>query len=109
MNALSLCACLMTSTVLLVGCYHDPASNAPTYSEQELREAQADGYAEGLYTLCAVLIDSDFLRYLAEGNKPIPAAAFQKYPSYIAGQFVGKLVGNLCRRAARLYTPAGPA
>jgi hypothetical protein len=99
--------CLLIVAVLMVGC-HDPAFDAPTYSEQELQQAQSDGYAEGMYTLCAVLIDTDYLRYLAEENKPIPAAAFQKYPSDIAGQYVGKTVGNLCRRAARLYSPAGP-
>lgn len=108
MRGIRLCACLTILTVFLAGCYHDPAFDAPTYSEQELQQAQSDGYAEGIYTLCAVLIDSDYLRYLAEENKPIPAAAFQKYPSYISGQYVGKTVGNLCRSAARLYAPAGP-
>jgi hypothetical protein len=94
-------------TVLLVGC-HDPAFDAPTFSEQELTKAQMDSFNEGMLTLCAVLIDADYLRYLTEENKPIPADAFHKYPSYVAGQPVGKLVGNLCRGAARQYSLAGP-
>lgn len=105
MRRLRLCACLMILTALLVGC-NDPSPAGNTTPSAV--DYNANAYAEGVFTVCALLIDSSYLRYLVDRHKNLPPDAFHTYPEYVSGRPVGRLVGGLCKAAALKMGSTGP-